>query len=72
MTGLEFLQFVRRDVTYRHKNTPFIMITAETRPENIEKAIKSGVDNYITKPFDADTLQTKVIQGIIKRKKGGS
>ena len=70
MTGLEFLQYVRRDATYRHKQTPFIMITAETRPENIEEAVKSGVDNYITKPFDADTLQTKVIQGIIKRKKG--
>lgn len=71
MTGLEFLQYVRRDATYRHKHTPFIMITAETRPENIQEAIKSGVDNYITKPFDADTLQTKVIQGIIKRKKAG-
>lgn len=71
MTGLEFLQYVRRDSTYRHQHTPFIMITAEARPENIMEAKKAGVDNYIVKPFNAETLESKIQSVLLKRAAGG-
>lgn len=60
MTGLELLQYIRRDVTYGHKHVPFIMVTAEARPENVIEAKQAGVDNYVIKPFDAATLEHKI------------
>ncbi len=67
MTGLEFLQYVRRDTTYAHRNVPFIMITAETKLENVMEAKNAGVDNYIVKPFNAETLETKIKAALQKR-----
>ncbi|AGH97275.1 Chemotaxis regulator - transmits chemoreceptor signals to flagelllar motor components CheY [Micavibrio aeruginosavorus EPB] len=69
MTGLQLLQFVRTDSTYEHKNVPFIMITAESRPENVMEAKQAGVDNYIIKPFNADTLETKIKSVMTKKQR---
>jgi two-component system chemotaxis response regulator CheY len=58
MTGLQLLQEVRADP--RLKNTPFIMITAESKVENVVAAKAAGVSNYIVKPFNAETLREKI------------
>ncbi len=58
MTGLELLQEVRADA--RLKQTPFIMITAESKAENVVAARQAGVSNYIVKPFNAETLKEKI------------
>jgi two-component system chemotaxis response regulator CheY len=58
MTGLQLLQEVRADA--RLKPTPFIMVTAESKAENIVAAKEAGVSNYIVKPFNAETLQSKI------------
>ena len=58
MTGLELLQEVRADA--RLKSTPFIMITAESKAENVVAAKQAGVSNYIVKPFNAETLREKI------------
>ena len=58
MTGLELLQEVRADP--RLRATPFIMITAESKTENVIAAKQAGVSNYIVKPFNAETLQAKI------------
>ena len=58
MTGLQLLQEVRADA--RLKSTPFIMVTAESKTENVIAAKKAGVNNYIVKPFSAQTLRTKI------------
>ncbi len=58
MTGLEFLKHVRADD--RYKKIPFIMVTAESKPENVAAARKAGVTNYIVKPFTAETLKKKI------------
>ena len=60
MTGLQLLEFVRNDNTYNHKRVPFIMVTAESKPENVMVARKAGVDNYIVKPFNAETMEAKI------------
>jgi two-component system chemotaxis response regulator CheY len=58
MSGLELLQEVRQDS--RLKSLPFIMITAESKTENVVAAKQAGVSNYIVKPFNAETLRDKI------------
>jgi two-component system chemotaxis response regulator CheY len=58
MTGIEFLKAVRADPKYKH--LPFLMVTAEAEKENIIEAVKSGVSNYVVKPFTGQTLQEKL------------
>ncbi|GGK51048.1 response regulator [Salinarimonas ramus] len=62
MTGYELLKHVRADDETR--TTPFIMVTAESKTENVIAAKKAGVNNYIVKPFNAETLKNK-IQAVI-------
>jgi len=59
MTGLQLLKEVRKDV--KLKDTPFIMITAESKTENVLAAKEAGVNNYIVKPFNAETLKSKLV-----------
>ena len=58
MTGYELLQQVRSDPMIN--TTPFIMVTAESKTENVIAAKQAGVSNYIVKPFNADTLKKKI------------
>ena len=58
MTGLQLLREVRADSQL--KAMPFIMITAESKKENVVTAKEAGVSNYIVKPFNAQTLKMKL------------
>jgi two-component system chemotaxis response regulator CheY len=58
MTGYELLKEVRGSPALA--KTPFIMVTAESKTENVIAAKKAGVNNYIVKPFNAQTLKTKI------------
>lgn len=58
MSGLELLKKVRADD--RYKTIPFIMVTAESKTENVVAAKEAGVNNYIVKPFNAETLKQKL------------
>jgi two-component system chemotaxis response regulator CheY len=60
MTGIEFLKACKDDDSIKH--IPFIMVTAEAQKECIMEAIKSGVDNYIVKPFTPDKLQSAIVK----------
>jgi two-component system chemotaxis response regulator CheY len=58
MTGLQLLQEVRADA--KLKNIPFIMVTAESKVDNVIAAKQAGISNYIVKPFYAETLREKI------------
>jgi len=58
MTGIQLLKEVRADE--KLKSMPFIMVTAESKTENVVAAKEAGVSNYIVKPFNAATLKTKL------------
>ena len=58
MTGYELLKEVRGDPALAP--VPFIMVTAESKTENVIAAKQAGVSNYIVKPFNAATLKTKI------------
>ena len=69
MTGLELLQNIRAEE--KAKDMPVLMVTAEGLAENVVDAVKSGVDNYIVKPFTAETVQAKIEQIFAKRAANG-
>ena len=58
MTGIQLLREVRGDDEL--KQIPFIMVTAESKSENVIAAKEAGVSNYIVKPFNAETLKSKM------------
>lgn len=58
MSGYEFLKLVRANEAV--KTLPFIMVTAESKTENVIAAKQAGVSNYIVKPFNAETLKMKM------------
>ena len=58
MTGIEFLKACKDDD--EKKKIPFIMVTAEGQKESVMEAIKTGVDNYIVKPFTPDKLKEAI------------
>lgn len=57
-TGLEFLKKVRSD--QKIAGTPFLLVTAEAEQHQVAEAIKSGVDQYVVKPFSSDGLRSKL------------
>lgn len=59
VTGFELLKKVRADE--KLKATPFILVTAESKTENVIAAKQAGVNNYIVKPFNAETLKAKLV-----------
>ena len=64
VTGLQLLEGVRADAALC--KLPFILITAESKPENIVAAKKAGVSNYIVKPFNAETLKQKIDATLVR------
>ena len=58
VNGLDFLKQVRGDGST--KDTPFIMITAESTAQNVIATKEAGMSNYIVRPFNAETLKQKL------------
>ena len=58
MSGLDLLKNARADEN--HKNTPFLMVTAESGKNAIVAAIQSGANDYLIKPFNERSLEEKL------------
>ena len=58
MTGLDLLKAVRADPNLA--SMPVLMVTAESKREQIIEAAQAGVNGYIVKPFTAATLEEKL------------
>ena len=58
MSGLDLLKQIRAGTN--NNKVPFIMVTAESKTDNVIAAKEAGVSNYIVKPFNAATLKTKL------------
>ena len=69
MTGLQLLKEVCNDS--KLQTMPFIMITAESKPDNVIEVRKAGVNNYIVKPFNAETLRAKLAAVLAAQAPGG-
>jgi two-component system chemotaxis response regulator CheY len=58
MEGIDLLKSIRADK--RIGKTPVLLVTAESKKERIVEAAKAGVNDYVVKPFNADTLSAKI------------
>ena len=58
MDGLEFIKAVRRDA--RYSGMVILMVTTETEPGQMLRALSAGADEYLMKPFVKDGLVEKL------------
>jgi len=58
VTGYELLQKVRANP--ETAAIPFILVTAESKPDNVIAARKAGVNDYLIKPFNEKVLKEKI------------
>jgi two-component system chemotaxis response regulator CheY len=58
MQGIDLLKKIRAHE--KLKKLPFLMLTAEAKPEQIVAAAKAGVNDYLVKPFNHVTLEKKI------------
>ena len=58
MPGIDLLKHIRQDDSL--KNTPVLMVTAESAKENVVTAVQAGVNNYIVKLFTAAALKERI------------
>jgi two-component system chemotaxis response regulator CheY len=58
MTGIDLLKAVRADP--KLVSLPVLMVTAESKREQIIEAAQAGVNGYVVKPFTAGTLEEKI------------
>jgi two-component system chemotaxis response regulator CheY len=64
MTGIDLLRAVRKHS--KVKDTPFMLVTAESEQKNVVEAVQAGVNDYVVKPFNASTIKAK-LEAIYKR-----
>lgn len=57
-SGIDFLKRLRADQKYG--KTPFVLVTAEAEQHQVMEAMKSGVDQYVVKPFNKESLMAKL------------
>lgn len=58
MQGIDLLKAVRANPDL--KELPVLMVTAESKREQIVEAAQAGVNGYVVKPFTAGTLKEKI------------
>jgi len=58
MTGIDLLKAVRADASLA--SLPVLLVTAESKREQIIEAAQAGVNGYVVKPFTATTLEEKI------------
>ena len=58
MNGLELVQAVRSDDQL--SSLPILMVTTRNMKQDIVAAMRAGVNNYVTKPFDPKKIKEKI------------
>ena len=66
MDGIELSRRVKENFTISH--IPFLMLTAKTSQESRLESYRTGVDEYLLKPFDETLLLTR-IENILENRK---
>jgi two-component system chemotaxis response regulator CheY len=58
MNGIDFIKAVRG--TSVSKDVPVLMVTTNAAKDDIVEALRAGVNNYVVKPFTAETIKEKI------------
>jgi two-component system chemotaxis response regulator CheY len=59
MNGIDFVRNLR--ATEQGKNVPILMVTTNAANDDVSEALRAGVNNYVVKPFTAETLKEKIV-----------
>lgn len=59
MPNMDGITLVRK-IRETDKQMPLIMVTTEAEKRRVIEAIQAGVNNYVVKPFTAETLGEKI------------
>jgi two-component system chemotaxis response regulator CheY len=70
MPNMDGITLVRK-VRETNKKTPIIMCTTEAQKDRVIEAIKAGVNNYVVKPFNVESLSEKIDQTMAKLQPAG-
>lgn len=62
LDGLSLLKAIRADAAI--SATPFVMMTGKFADEDIQAVEDAGVNSYVKKPFDADTVKQTIEQAL--------
>ena len=65
MTGLDLLKAVRAEPAMA--TTPFILVTAESKADNVIAARNAGANDYLIKPFSGPALKEKIDKALAAR-----
>ena len=66
MTGLELLEWCRQQDSYKKEDVPFVMITSRGDKDHVVEAVKTGVTDYLGKPFSSEQLVNKIVSAAKK------
>lgn len=58
LNGIQMVKKMKENPDF--KAIPILMVTTEGQKENVVEAIKSGVNDFLVKPFKAENLKEKI------------
>jgi len=67
MTGFEVLSALKKNA--KTKNIPVLMVTAQSKEDEVLKGLELGADDYITKPFSPNELAARIKTTLLRRGK---
>ncbi|MBI3005554.1 MAG: response regulator [Ignavibacteriales bacterium] len=67
MTGFEVLSALKQDENT--KNIPILLVTAQSKEEEVLKGLELGAEDYITKPFSPNELAARVKKVLLRHGK---
>jgi len=67
MTGFEVLGALKKN--QKTKDIPILMLTAQSKEDEVLKGLELGADDYITKPFSPNELAARVKTVLLRRGK---
>jgi two-component system chemotaxis response regulator CheY len=62
MNGIEFVRTLR--ASEQGKTVPVLMVTTNAANDDVAEALRAGVNNYVVKPFTAETLRDKIVAAV--------
>ena len=68
VTGLDFLEFLRRRPEWKH--LPIVMLSTEAADATVDQALALGADGYVMKPATLEELDNVIETAFQKHKKG--
>lgn len=64
MDGLEFVRRLREKKYLPNSNVPILILTGHGEPENVQSAVKAGINGYLIKPVSKKQLEKRIVAAL--------